>query len=146
MGKKRIIQKSDSPGEANKAPSIAKSLRLSKKGITEAVAYIFSTYNNTIISLTDSKGDVLMSSSAGSLGFSGAKKGTPYASTKVAEFIGGKAKMAGIKALKAMVKGVGSGRDAALRSLVAQGFEIGSIRDITPIPHNGPRPPKPRRV
>ncbi len=145
MGKKRIIQKSDSSKEAGKELGSAKP-RLSKKGITEAVARILSTYNNTIISLTDRNGDVLMSSSAGSLGFSGAKKGTPYAATKVAEFIGEKAKMSGIKNLKAMVKGVGAGRDAALRALVAQGFEIESIRDVTPIPHNGPKPSKPRRV
>ena len=145
MGKKRIIQKSDSSGEAGKGFGVAKP-RLSKKGITEAIARVFSTYNNTIISLTDSNGDVIMSSSAGSLGFSGAKKGTPYAATKVAEFIGEKAKMAGIKSLKAMVKGVGAGRDSALRALVAQGFEIESIRDVTPIPHNGPKPSKPGRV
>lgn len=145
MGKKRIIQKSDSSGEASKELGAAKS-RLSKRGLTEAVAHILSTYNNTIISLADLKGDIVISSSAGSLGFSGAKKGTPYAATKVAEFIGEKAKMAGIKTLKAMVKGVGAGRDAALRALVAQGFEIKSIRDVTPIPHNGPRPAKPRRV
>ncbi|OGF58970.1 30S ribosomal protein S11 [Candidatus Giovannonibacteria bacterium RIFCSPLOWO2_01_FULL_43_160] len=110
------------------------------------MAHILSTYNNTIISITNQNGDVILSSSSGALGFSGAKKGTPYASTKVAEFLGEKAKAVGIKNLGILVKGVGSGRDAALRSFAAQGFEIYAIRDITPVPHNGPRAPKPRRV
>ncbi|OGF63282.1 30S ribosomal protein S11 [Candidatus Giovannonibacteria bacterium RIFCSPLOWO2_01_FULL_44_40] len=117
-----------------------------KRKLTEGVIHILSTYNNTIISVSDTSGDVILSASAGSLGFSGAKKGTPYAATKVAEFLGEKAKVAGIKTLNALVNGVGAGRDAALRSFVAQGFDVYSIRDITPIPHNGPRPSKSRRV
>ena len=87
-----------------------------------------------------------MSSSAGTLGFSGTKKGTPYAATKVAEFLSEKAKAVSIKTLNIKIKGVGAGRDAALRSFATQGFEINSIRDTTPIPHNGPKPSKPRRV
>ncbi|OGF64500.1 30S ribosomal protein S11 [Candidatus Giovannonibacteria bacterium RIFCSPHIGHO2_01_FULL_45_24] len=117
-----------------------------KKKITDGVVHILSTYNNTIISVSDQRGDVIMSSSSGALGFSGAKKGTPYAATKLAEFLGDKAKAAGVKNLSVLIKGVGAGRDAALRSLVAQGFDIYSIRDVTPVPHNGPRPPKSRRV
>ena len=144
MGKKRIIQKVDlAAGESN--VSAAKSAQ-SKKKLSDGVVHVLSTYNNTIISVTDQEGDVVLSSSAGALGFSGAKKGTPYAATKVAEFLGVKAKTAGIKNLSILVKGVGAGRDAALRSFAAQGFEIYSVRDITPIPHNGPRPQKPRRV
>lgn len=144
MGKKRIIQKVDLTTEAGRASAIK--LAQPKKKISEGTVHILSTYNNTIISVTDPRGDVILSSSAGALGFSGAKKGTPYAATKVAEFLGEKAKAAGVKNLNILVKGVGAGRDAALRSLAAQGFEIYSIRDVTTIPHNGPRPPKPRRV
>ncbi|OGF61299.1 30S ribosomal protein S11 [Candidatus Giovannonibacteria bacterium RIFCSPHIGHO2_01_FULL_45_33] len=118
----------------------------SKRKFSDGVVHVQATYNNTIITITDRNGDVVMSSSAGALGFSGAKKGTPYASTKVAEFLGEKAKAMGIKELSILIKGVGAGRDAAARSFAGQGFEITSIRDITPIPHNGPRSPKPRRV
>lgn len=145
MGKKRIIQKADLTTESRQGREAVK-LASPKKKITDGVVHILSTYNNTIISVSDQKGDVIMSSSAGALGFSGAKKGTPYAATKVTEFLGEKAKQAGVKNLSILVKGVGAGRDATLRSLVAQGFDIYSIRDVTPVPHNGPRPPKPRRV
>lgn len=144
MGKKRIIQKADLTTEEGRAAAV-KSV-VPKKKITEGVIHILSTYNNTIISVSDQRGDVILSASAGSLGFSGAKKGTPYAATKVAEFLGEKSKAAGLKTLNVLINGVGAGRDAALRSFVAQGFDVYSIRDITPIPHNGPRSPKPRRV
>ncbi len=144
MGKKRIIQKVDLTTEAGRESAIKTATP--KKKISEGVAHILSTYNNTIISITDIAGNAVASSSAGALGFSGAKKGTPYAATKVSEFLGEKAKAMGIKTLGILVRGVGSGRDASLRSLAAQGFEIFSIRDMTPIPHNGPRPPKSRRV
>lgn len=145
MGKKRIIQKVDLTTEEGRTSAV-KLTQPKKKIILEGVAHIFSTYNNTIISITDPRGDIILSSSAGALGFSGAKKGTPYAATKVAEFLGEKAKAIGLKSMNILVRGVGAGRDAALRSLVAQGFEVNSIRDVTPVPHNGPRPPKPRRV
>ncbi len=144
MGKKRIIQKSDLTTEEGRASAVRSNLP--KKKLTDAVTHIQSTYNNTIISITDDKGDVLFTASAGALGFRGAKKGTPYASTKVAEFLGEKAKVMGIKNLSVLVKGVGAGRESAIRSFAGQGFDIGTIRDITPVPHNGPRPPKPRRV
>jgi len=144
MGKKRIIQKVDLTTEDGRAAAVKSAAP--KRKLTEGVIHILSTYNNTIISVSDTSGDVILSASAGSLGFSGAKKGTPYAATKVAEFLGEKAKVAGIKTLNALVNGVGAGRDAALRSFVAQGFDVYSIRDITPIPHNGPRPSKSRRV
>lgn len=144
MGKKRIIQKTDlSSGDAM---SSAVKLGLPKKKLAEGRVYIQSTYNNTIITITDTSGNVIMTSSSGSLGFSGAKKGTPYAATKVAEFLGEKSKAIGIQKFNILVKGVGSGREAAVRSFVSQGFDIGFIRDTTPVPHNGPRPPKPRRV
>ena len=144
MGKKRIIQKADLATEAGRAAAIKSSS--SRKGVTDGRVNILSTYNNTLIAICDLKGNLLMSSSSGALGFSGTKKGTPYAATKVAEFLGEKAKAAGVKTLHLKVKGIGAGRDAALRSFVAQGFEILSIKDATPIPFNGPRPPKPRRV
>ncbi|OGF73702.1 30S ribosomal protein S11 [Candidatus Giovannonibacteria bacterium RIFCSPHIGHO2_02_FULL_46_20] len=107
---------------------------------------IQSTYNNTIIVISDSHGNAIVSSSAGALGFRGAKKGTPYAATKVAEFLGEKARTMGLLTIHVFIKGVGAGREAALRSFAAQGFDIRVIRDVTPVPHNGPRPKKPRRV
>lgn len=144
MGKKRIIQKADLTTDAGRAAAIKSSS--TKKGVTDARVNILSTYNNTLVAVADVHGNVLMSSSSGSLGFSGTKKGTPYAATKVAEFLGEKAKATGIKTLNIRVKGIGSGRDAALRSFIAQGFEVSSIKDATPIPHGGVKPPKPRRV
>ena len=144
MGKKRIIQKADLTTDEGRASAVK--IASPKKKITDGVVHILSTYNNTIISVSDQRGDVIMSSSSGALGFSGAKKGTPYAATKLAEFLGDKAKAAGVKNLSVLIKGVGAGRDAALRSLVAQGFDIYSIRDVTPVPHNGPKAKKPRRV
>lgn len=143
MGKKRIIQKTDSSlGDTSSSGKLA----LPKNKLSEGEVHIQSTYNNTMISITDMNGNVVMSSSAGSLGFSGAKKGTPYAATKVAEFLSEKSKNAGIQKFSIFVKGVGAGREAAIRSFVAQGFDLGFIRDITPVPHNGPRSKKPRRV
>lgn len=144
MGKKRVIQKADLTTDEGRASAVKTASP--KKKIAEGAVHVLSTYNNTIISITDQRGDVILSASAGALGFSGAKKGTPYASTKVAEFLGEKAKAMGMRNLSILVKGVGAGRDAALRSFVAQGFDVRSIRDVTPMPHNGPRPPKPRRV
>lgn len=144
MGKKRIIQKTDLTTEEGIAAAIKAGS--TKKKIQEGEVHIQSTYNNTIITISDVKGNVIMAGSAGSLGFRGAKKGTPYAATKVAEFLGEKSKVAGIEKFNIFVKGVGAGREAAVRSFIAQGFDAGFIRDITPVPHNGPRPPKPRRV
>jgi small subunit ribosomal protein S11 len=144
MGKKRIIQK----GGGGLDQSLAsRSLgRLPKKKLTKGILYIQSTYNNTIFSLTDEKGNVIISSSCGALGFKGAKKGTPFAASKVAELVADKAKIIGIKEVGIMIKGVGAGREAAIRSFAAKGIDFIFIRDITPLPHNGPRPPKPRRV
>jgi len=108
--------------------------------------YIQASYNNTLLTVTDDKGNVLTWLSAGSLGFSGPKKATPFAASKVAEAIVEKIQKSGPSTVEVFVKGVGSGRDAVLRSLAAQGLNIVSIKDITPIPHNGPRPRKVRRV
>ncbi len=144
MGKKRIIKKTG--GGIDQSLTARSMGRLPKKRIASGLLYIQSTYNNTILSLTDESGNVFISSSAGALGFKGAKKGTPFAASKVAEHMADKAKMAGIKEVGIMVKGVGSGREAAIRSFAAKGIDFTFIRDITPIPHNGPKPRKPRRV
>ena len=116
------------------------------KRIAEGRVYISSSYNNTVITLTDSVGNVVSWASAGSIGFKGTKKATPFAASKVAEAISQNVKRLGMQKIAVFVKGVGSGRDSAIRSLVARGLEISSITDVTPIPHDGCRPPKPRRV
>ncbi len=112
----------------------------------EGKIYIASSYNNTIITLTDWQGNVLSCVSAGKLGFKGSKKATPFAASRVAEILSDTVKKLGVGKVEVLVKGVGRGRESAIRSLVARGLEIVSIKDITPIPHNGCRPPKARRV
>ncbi|MDD4358892.1 MAG: 30S ribosomal protein S11 [Candidatus Pacebacteria bacterium] len=119
---------------------------VAKKASREGIFFIFSSYNNTIITLTDQFGNVLDSRSAGRLGFKGSKKSTPFAASKVAEALGQLAEKMGIKKVKLFVKGVGSGRESAIRSIANQGFEILSIKDTTPIPHNGCRQRRPRRL
>ena len=117
-----------------------------KKKIASGVLYVESTFNNTKITLTDNSGNVLMWSSSGSLGFKGAKKGTPFAAAKIGETLGQKAFDLGLKEIAVVVKGVGSGRESAIRGFVTKGFIINSIKDATPVPHNGPKSKKPRRV
>jgi len=112
----------------------------------EGRIYIFSSYNNTILTLTDASGGVLSWTSSGRLGFKGAKKATPFAASKVAETISQAAKKLGIDKVDVFVKGIGSGRESAVRSLATRGLDISSVKDVTPIPHNGCRPPKVRRV
>ena len=114
--------------------------------IKEGKIYIASSYNNTIITLTDLRGNVLAWTSAGAIGFKGTKKATPFAASKVAEAISQTIKKMGIEKIAVFVKGIGSGRESAIRSLAARGLDITSITDITPVPHNGCRPPKVRRV
>lgn len=144
MGKKRIVKKNSSGVDsALKARSLAKVV---KKKIVEGTLYVESTYNNTRLSLSDRSGNVLAWSSSGALGFKGAKKGTPFAASKIGELIGEKAQQAGIKEVEVVVKGVGSGRESAIRSFAAFGVDIVSIIDKTPVPHNGPKPRKPRHV
>ena len=117
-----------------------------KKKIIEGVLFVESSYNNTRLSLADKKGNILAWSSSGALGFKGAKKGTPFAASKIGELVGEKAQQAGIKEVAVIVKGVGSGRESAIRAFSAFGVEIVSIIDKTPVPHNGPKPRKPRHV
>lgn len=116
------------------------------KEISCAKIYIYSSYNNTIITVTNEKGDVIASSSAGKVGFSGPKKATPHAAGIVVKDVWDRIKNYNIKEFQIFVKGVGTGREAAIRALAELGLNISSIKDITPIPHNGCRPPKPRRV
>ena len=144
MGKKRIVKKKGSTmSKGLKARALAKT---SKKKLAEGVLNVQSTYNNTKVNLSDLDGNVVAWSSAGALGFSGAKKSTPFAAAKVGEVVGEKAKMMGVKEISAVIRGVGQGRESALRAFVGVGINLTSIKDETPVPHNGPRPPKARRV
>lgn len=117
-----------------------------KKNIEKGQAHISSTFNNTMVCLTDLNGNVLSWASAGQLGFRGSRKSTPYAAQQAAEEAAKKAMEHGLKTVEVYVKGPGSGRESAIRSLQASGLEVSSIKDVTPIPHNGCRPPKKRRV
>jgi len=120
--------------------------RREKKNITSGIAHVSATFNNTMITITDAQGNAISWSSAGSQGFKGSRKSTPYAAQVAAEDCGKKAMEHGMKTLAVLVRGPGSGRESALRALQAIGFPITSIRDVTPIPHNGCRPRKRRRV
>jgi small subunit ribosomal protein S11 len=117
-----------------------------KKNITSGIAHVTATFNNTTITISDVQGNAISWSSAGSMGFKGSRKSTPYAAQLAADVAGRKAQEHGMKTLDVNVKGPGSGRESALRALQACGFTITAIRDVTPIPHNGCRPPKRRRV
>ena len=150
MGKKRIITKTEEEllKEREKIETAVKKeikVEIPQK-IKEGRIYIFSSYNNTILTLTDPQGDVLYWTSAGQIGFKGTKKGTPFAASKVAETMAQAAKKFGIVSVQVLVKGIGSGRESAIRSLATRDLDIISIKDITPIPHNGCRPPKVRRM
>jgi small subunit ribosomal protein S11 len=120
--------------------------RKERKNITAGVAHVNATFNNTMITITDAQGNAIAWSSAGGMGFKGSRKSTPYAAQMAAEDAGRKAQEHGMKTLEVQIKGPGSGRESALRALQAVGFTITTIRDVTPIPHNGCRPPKRRRV
>ena len=124
----------------------AKIKRRERKNITTGVAHVNSSFNNTIITITDTQGNTVSWSSAGAHGFKGSRKATPYAAQVTAEDAGRKAQEHGMKTLAVEVKGPGSGRESALRALQSVGFMITSIKDVTPVPHNGCRPPKRRRV
>lgn len=146
MGKKRIIAKG-APDAAGEGQTQAKApVADSGRRVTAGTAHIQATYNNTIITVSDTQGNVLAWSSAGSVGFSGTKKATPYAAARVAEIVADKAKRAGLASINVRVSGVGSGRDSAVRALANHGLNITGIKDVTPLPHNGPRAAKVRRV
>lgn len=149
MGKKKIIQKS---GEETLKGSEAATATKKREGSTaksrilNGRIYIQASYNNTLVTVTDDKGNVVTWMSAGSMGFSGPKKATPFAASKVAEAIAEKIGKTGPANVEVYLRGVGKGRDAAIRSFAAKGLNIMAIKDVTPIPHNGPRPRKIRRV
>ena len=118
----------------------------SKRRLEKGILHVEATFNNTKAVLTDEKGNAVMASSAGALGFSGARKSTPYAAAKVGELLGEKALTIGLKEASVIIRGIGAGRESALRAFAGKGIAIRAIKDMTPVPHNGPRPPKPRRV
>jgi len=147
MGKKRVITKSGEDTNKSKQKVSSKKAKASpKKHLEAGRAYIQVSYNNTKVSITDSKGELVAWSSAGSLGFRGPKKATAFAASKVVATLMEKVKKIGLKTVEIYVKGIGGGRETAIRSLVNQGLDVTMIKDITPMPHNGPRPPKARRV
>ena len=129
-----------------KQPSQGRVRRRERKNITSGVAHVNSTFNNTMITITDVQGNAVAWSSAGSRGFKGSRKSTPFAAQLAAEDAAHKAREHGMRSLSVYVRGPGSGREAALRALSTAGFKITHIRDVTPVPHNGCRPPKRRRV
>ncbi len=144
MGKKRIIKKAGrglDQGRKERALS-----KVTKRHLEKGILHIEATFNNTKAIITDEKGNTIVSSSAGALGFAGARKSTPYAAAKVGEFLGEKGMMIGLKEATVIILGVGAGRESVLRAFSGKGIQIRSIKDATPVPHNGPRPPKPRRV
>ena len=150
MGKKHVATKTqeDLLKEGDRVEEkIKKEVKFKNpQRMREGRIYISSSYNNTIVSLTDTDGNLLVWKSAGSIGFKGTKKGTPFAASKVAEAVAEALKKINVERVQVFVKGIGSGRDSAVRSLAARGVDIVSIKDITPIPHNGCRPRKVRRV
>ena len=150
MGKKHII-------ETNQEEAIKESEKIDKTvakeatvkqsaGVQEGKVFVSSSYNNTILTLTNSKGQVLAWKSAGSVGFKGTKKSTSFAASRVAENIANICKKLGVEKIEVLIRGIGAGRESAVRSLVTQGLNVVSIKDVTPIPHNGCRPKKVRRV
>ena len=146
MGKKKIANGGGGrKNNALRARTLSKSSKKRKK-LEEGILHVESTYNNTRVTLTDLSGNVFFTSSSGALGYKGAKKGTPFVAAQVGEVVGEQAVGAGVKKVSVKVKGVGAGRESAIRSFITKGIELLSIKDITPVPHNGPRPKKARRV
>ena len=144
MGKKRTVKKQGGGFDAGlRSRSLSRAI---KKKIASGTLYIHATYNNTKVLLTDKDGNALTWATSGALGFKGTKKGTPFAAARAGELVGEKAKMIGLAEVNVIIRGVGSGRESSLRSFASKGIELSSIRDETPIPFNGPRPKKARRV
>ena len=143
MGKKRIMKKS---GGSDVAGSSRALNRIPKRKLANGRLNILATFNNTILTLCDAKGNAVMSASSGALGFKGSRKSTPFAAAKVGEIIGEKATQMGMKDAEVIVRGVGAGRESALRAFAGKGISVTRIVDMTPVPFNGPRAPKPRRI
>ncbi len=146
MGKKKIATVENKTEEKTTGAEVVKVQKSSKKHVDSGILYVESTYNNTKLMLADSKGNTLAWSSSGSLGFKGAKKGTPFAAAKVGEALALKAQALGVKEVKVIIIGVGSGRESSIRGFISKGINLTTIQDKTPVPHNGPKPPKPRRT
>jgi len=133
-------------GQQLQQTAAARARKKAKKNVAEGIAHIHASFNNTIVTITDADGAVVAWSSAGGIGFKGSRKGTPFAATQAAISAGNAAKAVGMRSIDVRVKGPGAGRESAIRALQTIGIEVKSIRDVTPIPHNGCRPPKKRRV
>ncbi len=149
MGKKKVATESNEKALKDQAGienAVAEVKQSGKLRVEKGKVFIQASLNNTIMTVTDEKGNTVAWLSAGSLGFSGPKKATPFAGSKVAEAIAEKVKKSGPIKIDVLVRGIGKGRDSAVRSLAAKGFEILSIKDVTPVPHNGPKPRKVRRI
>jgi small subunit ribosomal protein S11 len=144
MAKEKVTKEKEEEVKADAVATPAP--KTPKKKITSGVLHVEATFNNTKVLFSDKVGNTLFWSSSGSLGFKGAKKGTPFAASKVGDVIGSKAMTLGVKDADVIVLGVGSGREPAIRAFMAHGIEITSIKDATPVPHNGPKAKKPRRV
>ncbi len=145
MGKKRITTSADGSASGEKKATDSSSSK-QKKQVLKGTIHIASSYNNTMVSVSDTKGDVFAWTTAGSMGFKGARKSTPYAATLVAKEATERAKKFGLQEARIIIRGIGPGREAAIRGVASTGLSITSIIDDTPQPHNGVRPPKPRRV
>lgn len=143
MGKKRIIKKRGGSDVSGTSRALQ---RIPKKKVASGTLNILATFNNTIVTLADTKGNTLIAASSGALGFKGSRKSTPFAAAKVGEIIGEKAQQMGMKDANVIIKGIGAGRESALRSFAGKGISINTITETTPVPHNGPRPKKPRRI
>ncbi len=143
MGKKRIIKKGGGSDIAGTSRALN---RIPKRKLAAGKLNILATFNNTLLTLCDTKGNAVMSASSGALGFKGSRKSTPFAAAKVGEIIGEKAQQMGMKDAEVIVRGVGAGRESALRAFSGKGIGISRITDMTPVPFNGTRAPKPRRV
>jgi len=143
MGKKRIIKKGGGSDVAGTSRALS---RIPKKKVANGKLNILATFNNTILTLCDAKGNSLIAASSGAIGFKGSRKSTPFAAAKVGEIIGEKAQQMGMKEASVTIRGVGSGRESSLRAFAGKGIAITKITDRTPVPHNGPRPKKARRV
>ena len=144
MGKTKITNKPKT--EAGNEEKKILPAKVPKKKVVSGVVHVDATFNNTKVLFADKSGNTLFWSSSGALGFRGAKKGTPFAASKVGDVVGAKAALLGARDAEVVVRGVGSGREPAIRAFMANGIEITSIKDATPVPHNGPKAKKPRRV
>lgn len=143
MGKKRIIKKGGGSDLAGTSRALNK---IPKRKYASGRLNILATFNNTLLTLCDNKGNTIIAASSGALGFKGSRKSTPFAAAKTGEVIGEKAQQMGMKDAEVVIRGVGAGRESALRAFTGKGISVTKISDKTPIPFNGPRPPKPRRV